>query len=365
MVRAFRSLGVEILEFDVPSSPDLFRTFIESTKGVKVDALFTLDLGAEDYFIARLLDVQKALDIPFVVWFVDDPEGYGYPAVCDRNRTIAFCWDQGLVDRWSSNGELLILHLPLAADPTLFYPEKVQEPQGGSVGVFVGSTTHPNEFLKEAIKGASSLHGDAEALWQAYSRDFRQSLQSLTWQLAGRKARMPVYSVKKDVMWQLWAHSCLHAVGFRKRVNVVSRILGHKGRVFGDQAWRCWLPEGTYHGRIEYGDPLRRVYNESAFVLETRQSQAQTGPTQRLFDASACAIPVVSEWSSEITAYFQPQEECLCFHTLDEGEEMGRFLIKNKPEARKIGTKAMRRVRAHHGYLNRASHIMESLHHHF
>ena len=110
MMRAFSSLGAEVLEFGVPSNPTHLRTLIESIRGVKVDVVFTLDLGAEDYFIAHLLDVQRLLGIPFVVWFVDDPEGYGYPTVCDHNRTIAFCWDQGIVDRWSSNGECLILH---------------------------------------------------------------------------------------------------------------------------------------------------------------------------------------------------------------------------------------------------------------
>jgi len=133
------------------------------------------------------------------------------------------------------------------------------------------------------------------------------------------------------------------------------------GGVFGDEGWRNVVGEGFYRGWIAYGDALRKVYNGSTFILDVRQPQAHTGLTQRIFDASACGIPVLAEWSPEFEILFDPGDEPLCFYNPDGAVEMRELCLRDPKGARKRGEKARQRVLAHHTYRNRAVRILQAL----
>ncbi|MBI5967939.1 MAG: glycosyltransferase family 1 protein [Deltaproteobacteria bacterium] len=162
-------------------------------------------------------------------------------------------------------------------------------------------------------------------------------------------------------MGRLWVKALVHEVGVRKRQEVVSRVLKPGGVVFGDEGWRKAVGEGIYQGWAAYGGELRKIYNRSAFVLDIRQPQSRTGLTQRIFDASACAVPVLTEWSPELEALFDPENALLCFKNLEEAVEMKNRYLKDRQEARKKGEKAKRRVLSHHTYLHRARIILEKI----
>jgi len=254
-----------------------------------------------------------------------------------------------------------MVHLPLATDPAIFFPQQTVSPCLYPGGVFVGSTAHLNGILDTVAWTTPKFWEDVEVIWQAYRPDFRQSLRDLVWKRLSQKTNLTIDSIRSDPLGRLWVQACVYKVGTRKRQEVVSGVLRSGGGVFGDEGWRDFVGPGLYRGRIAYGDELREIYNGSSFILDVRQPQARSGLTQRIFDAGACEGPVLTEWSAELQTLFDPGEELLCFHNLDEAIEMRERYLHDPNGARKRGRKAGQRVLAHHTYRDRAARILQVL----
>jgi spore maturation protein CgeB len=360
MVRAFRSLGVEVLDLPIPRNEVQLRSFVEvCQKGY--EAVFILDLGADPFFTLNVKHLQISTRIHWIIWFVDDPEGYGFPEVCEPDWTLAFCWDREIAQQnFSWNGKTME-HLPLATDPGVFFAEQIDSDFLYPDGVFVGFTAHPNEVLDAVARTTPGFLEDVEDVWEAYCRDFRQSLHDLSWIRLARKTGLALNLMQADPLCRLWVQACVYKVGIKKRQEVVSGVLGPAGCVFGDEGWVEALVEGLYRGWVPYGDELRKIYRGSGFVLDVRQPQGRTGLTQRIFDASACGSPVLTEWSPELETLFDPGDELLCFHNLEQAVEKKKCYLTDPKAARKVGEKARLRVLAHHTYRHRAARILQAL----
>jgi spore maturation protein CgeB len=109
--------------------------------------------------------------------------------------------------------------------------------------------------------------------------------------------------------------------------------------------------------RIEHVGPAahRRFYNEQRFTLNvTRADMAAAGysPSVRLFEAAACATPIVSDAWTGIETFFEPGREILVAHDA----QQVRAWLADLPEARcaAIGHAARRRVLAEHTAEHRA-----------
>jgi len=360
LVRAFQSLDVEVLDIPVPNSSDNFRSFLETArKGFQ--AIFALDLGGDRGFMKNIKYYQVTLRIPWIIWYVDDPNGYGFPGACEPEWTIPFCWDREIVQENFSWRGMEMVHLPLAADPSIFFPAETDSSRLYPGGVFAGSTAHPNEILDRVARTTPGFGEDAAAIWETYRKDFRQSLRILVWRRLTQKTNQPIHLIRLDPLCRLWVQACVYEVGIRKRKEVVCGVLKAGGGVFGDEGWRNVGGESLYRGRIAYGGALRKVYNDSTFILDVRQPQGRTGLTQRIFDASACGIPVLAEWSPELELLFDPGDEPLGFYNPEGAIAMRELYLRDPRAARKRGEKARQRVLAHHTYRNRAVRILQAL----
>ena len=112
--------------------------------------------------------------------------------------------------------------------------------------------------------------------------------------------------------------------------------------------------------RIEHVPPARHraFYTSQRFTLNlTRADMVAAGyaPSVRLFEAAACATPVVSDWWEGLDTFFVPGEEILVARST---EEALRYL-RETPEAerRRIGERARQRVLAAHTAAHRATEL--------
>jgi spore maturation protein CgeB len=99
--------------------------------------------------------------------------------------------------------------------------------------------------------------------------------------------------------------------------------------------------------RIEHLAPPDHpaFYAAQRFTVNvTRADMRRAGwsPSVRLFEAAACAVPVVSDWWEGLDSFFVPGRELLVEHTLE------RLDALSPEEARKIGERARARVLAEH-----------------
>ena len=366
MVRAFRSLGQEVLELDFPKNEGEVRS-LRSIAARGRGSIFTVDLPTGENKNFCIKEIQSILSIPWVIWFVDDPEGYGFPESLDPSRTVLFCWDGDIVETIRSDGFWRgspPVHLPLAADPEIFYPQETASPSAFPGGVFVGSTAHPNSFLEKAIRNSPGFEGDISNLWGRWEGDLAKASQDLAWAFLGEKTRIETGTLRRNSLARLWVHSAVYYLGKWKRQEIVSRVIGQGGGVFGNREWEH-TAGNLYRGEVRYGESLCRVYQESAFVLDIRQPQSRTGLTQRVFDGSACGIPVLAECSPELESLFDPDRGIFCYRTPEDAKNVKNLLLGDLRASKERAARAREKVLALHTYRCRASQILQTLHRFF
>jgi spore maturation protein CgeB len=99
----------------------------------------------------------------------------------------------------------------------------------------------------------------------------------------------------------------------------------------------------------------RAFYNAQRFTLNvTRQNMIAAGysPSVRLFEAAACATPIISDHWAGIETILKPGREILIARSAKEALEYLRDIPE--PERRKIGERARARVLQHHTAAHRA-----------
>lgn len=326
-----------------------------------VEAVLALDMGGHLGFTASVGDLQAHTAIPWIFWFLDHPEGYGFPESCHPDWTLAFCWDKAVSLEISRKGPVPVAHLPLASDPALFYPGGCRGHGDGLEGVFVGSTRHANPFLERAAEGCPGLLEAAKELWNYHRNHMDIPMEEAAWQLVFATQAGSHLQVDSDPLWRLWVKSCLHLAGQMKRVELAEEVIGPRGAVFGDPAWKNLLRKAPYLGPVKYGPGLRDVYLRSSFVLEVRQPQSRGGLSQRVFDASLCGRPVLAEWSSELEELFGGYERVWVFRSLEEALEAKKRCLHSPAEASKMAFSARKEILSGHTFLHRACFLLESL----
>lgn len=362
MVKALRNLGTEVDDVPIPDKDNEF-FFIKDKLKSNYHAVFIINMGGDEKFLLCIQEWQVKYHRPWILWFVDDPEGYNFPQACAPSYTLAFCWDRGIVAEMAQRcsewgGDLQ--YLPLATDPEIFFPESNISHYPWR-GIFVGVVSHLNKLFAEIISTNSDLKTEVENLWKIYSQDFSVPLHDLLWGRMQQKTHLPNAELGSNLLARLWVKAAVYLLAMKKRIEVVGRVLNGRDGVFGDKAWLDFLRKDLYQGQIAYGKELRQIYNQASFVLDIRPGQSRTGLTQRIFDAGACGITVLTEWSPELEHLFDRQEEIFYFRNLDEAERMRDWIISNMGEAREKGKKVRDIVLAQHTYDNRARYLLECL----
>jgi spore maturation protein CgeB len=102
----------------------------------------------------------------------------------------------------------------------------------------------------------------------------------------------------------------------------------------------------------------RAFYNSQKFTLNvTRASMVAAGysPSVRLFEAAACATPIISDWWNGLDDFFEPGKEILISRS---SEETLSFLKDiSEIDRRRIGYRARERVLARHTSRQRAQEL--------
>jgi len=112
--------------------------------------------------------------------------------------------------------------------------------------------------------------------------------------------------------------------------------------------------------RIEHLAPPqhRAFYTSQRFTLNiTRADMRRAGyaPSVRLFEAAACATPIISDWWEGLDTLFTPGVEILI---ADDASDTLRYLETiDEDERRQIGERARQRVLAHHSAAHRAEEL--------
>jgi spore maturation protein CgeB len=111
--------------------------------------------------------------------------------------------------------------------------------------------------------------------------------------------------------------------------------------------------------RIEHLAPRdhRTFYNSQRFALNvTRAEMIRAGwsPSVRLFEAAACAVPIISDWWDGLDSLFEPDSEILI---AESSADVLRYLRISDDDRRRIGQRARTRVLEEHTAAHRAEEL--------
>ena len=104
-----------------------------------------------------------------------------------------------------------------------------------------------------------------------------------------------------------------------------------------------------------------RFYAAARATLNvTRRSMAESGwcPSGRLFEAAACATPILSDWWEGLDTFFAPGSEILVVHS---SEDVLAVLDRSDAELQRIGEAARARALSEHTAERRAAELVELL----
>jgi spore maturation protein CgeB len=146
-----------------------------------------------------------------------------------------------------------------------------------------------------------------------------------------------------------------------------------------DPALRCVVAGPQYPDAIDWPANVERIehlppaehaafYAAQRFALNvTRADMLVAGwsPSVRLFEAAACAVPVISDPWEGLETFFEPATEIV---VASDGADVRRALAAiDQPRRRAIGRRARRRVLAEHTATHRAieleDHVMAAVSH--
>jgi spore maturation protein CgeB len=137
----------------------------------------------------------------------------------------------------------------------------------------------------------------------------------------------------------------------RIRAALVQRLAPLGIEVHGDPEWqrvhdRCF-------GDLGYFDALAPFYRSTAINVNSTSIQMATAVNQRVFDCPAAGGFLLTDAQLDLNAFFDPGQECVSYHTLDElVEHIARYQT-DAHERRRIIAQAQARIAAQHTHAHR------------
>ena len=171
------------------------------------------------------------------------------------------------------------------------------------------------------------------------------------------------YPEEENIMWDLGylgTYSDDRQPPLKKlMLDAAEKLVGRTFVVAGPQ-YPSNIPWPRNVQRIEHLPPAehRSFYNRQRFTMNiTRADMIRAGysPSVRLFEAAACATPIISDYWEGIETIFEPGKEILIARST---EDTIRYLENiSEADRRQIGENARRKVLANHTAAHRATEL--------
>jgi len=356
-IRAASRMGWQIhktpLVMEGQLSRDHLKSLFEALVTFKPDFILTANLSGMDVdgVLARF---YADLEIPHATWFVDEPrsilmESKSYAS----DYAVAFTWERAYLPYLERAGFAAAVHLPLAADTSLFDSEPASTWSRGAT--FVGSSmTH---FSKRELNRL--------AQWPELEKAVRDALD------CGRVTRERF----GEGLGAILDESILNAVdehgrrqaelvcfieGTRRlRHGFATQLAGDGVEVYGDDGWQA--VGIAFEPSVDYADGLPELYRSSKVNLNITSIQMPTAVNQRVFDCPVAGGFLLTDTQADLESLFDAPRETARYSGVDEARDLIRYYSTHDAERVAITRRARERILAEHTYENRLRTIENQL----
>jgi spore maturation protein CgeB len=359
-----RVSGVRLAVVVVPDYPakEQARQVCDALKRLDVKALFTVnDWGMGiDGVTASFVKENCVLHVN---WCADDPFFYetfhGRPLAPEPNR-IDFVSDRSYIARMLARG-MNAHFLPLASDPSFFYPLSPRPPVKRAT-CFVGNSYFKQieGFTKGHEKYLDMLTPFVTSLYSRYQKDQTLDLEPHILSTIKKEALPAGMSREKAVF--ILKH--LVSYVFRKRLIVSIANTYPDFIAFGDEWWLLNLPKEKVSTAVGYYVNLSQTYQETKVNIDVNRVVIREGLTQRVFDCLNTESFVVTSKKPVLAEMFETQgdkKEVVVFENEHHLKELIRFYLSHDAERMAIAHRGRLRVLAEHTYDHRIGKIFQVL----
>jgi len=302
--------------------------------------------------IARYIAMISALHVN---WCVDDPFFmeifHDRPLKSAFNR-LDFVSNRAYVEPLRAKG--FIAHfLPLATDPSLFFPFSGNTGYKRNV-CFVG-----NSYRKQLDEFCAG-HGD-----------FLQRLVPFMGEALKNRESDVTTDISSEVTRKLASEVLPLSLPARKANFIVKHFISYLFRkrfvcglaraypdfvVFGDEFWLCDLPKEQVSLSVGYYTNLNQTYGETRINIDINRVVITEGLTQRVFDCLAGGNFIMTDKKSIISEFFKTEgedREVVVFNNELHCRELIDYFLLHEAERKAIAERGRKRVLAQHTYDHR------------
>ncbi|MBN2325555.1 MAG: glycosyltransferase [Candidatus Omnitrophica bacterium] len=326
------------------------------------DLIFLCNRGPA-YDMALGAQTSRALKIPKVVWFADDPI-YAehlllrHKTAPDETYLIAdYEWSDPLLE----NGARPPLYMPGAATRTR--RGKKRGSRACDV-VFVGQ-----------IRDQRSFFSNLPPPWRDYCECVvREKLRFPRKKVREAMACFPLPApLPPDRMDEL-RRRVLWEANTRFRLNVIAAMADCDLRIYGNEDWLALLPPDVaarcFRGVLRFKH-LYEVYRSARITLNIHSLQSYTCLNVRDFDVPASGGFLLSDWLPRAQEVVSPgfvehlpmndssTQEVFFYRTMPELKRLAAYFLENNEHRERCIERARKRILAEHTYARRAQRLHE------
>lgn len=146
-----------------------------------------------------------------------------------------------------------------------------------------------------------------------------------------------------------------------QRAELINSITNMKIKLIGP-SWNTLNENIDYNDKIIKTQQVVREYNNVNFVLNMKhEHNVVNGLNMRSFEVPACGTCLIQDYVKDIEYNFDPKEEILVYHSIEELNELLEKIGKDKGLLKKVMTNGYNRVTSNHTYNHRVNTIIEDI----
>lgn len=370
IIQSLKELGNNIDEITV----EIYNKDFTPSEGVRLltDTLFahSYDFIFSINFYPFISEVCNIFHLRYICWTVDSPIAELYSsAICNPWNRI-FLFDRAQYNTFHPYNPDCIFYLPLASNPSRWF-SVIQAAKSSDISRFTGSISFVGSLYTEKCSLyelsclPDYLHGYLDSIMLAQSKiygyNFLEELLSDTLVDALRPVLESKYTFEKETPENI--RSLLAQFILEPSVSALERQQTMK--LLGSR-----FPVNLYTGSNTKGLPVINggtvktltemplIFHYSKINLNITSKSIRSGLPLRIFDILGCGGFLLTNYQPELSDYFTPGYDLVCYSSEDELLEKTEYYLSHEKERIEIAQNGLQTVTQYHNYPERLLQII-------
>ncbi len=387
LMEAFQNAGhtVMTLDYHIEGDTIIYPEYQKNPGGfiervMKFGPHFFITVNGQGFDPSNIiLGLAESEGVPVVSWFIDTPTAF-FPQMLPPSfdRHLVLCYDTTHIQIVREMGYTEVEHLPLAAlmqkfpTPSDGFVPDIPVGYLGRLQTRLTTTIKPriDEALQKAWPDQKNIIDNVYSLIDKAVDVFSQfdAPRQFVGDWFENEARkmlenpQPLFTPIPPYIAPIHYISFYinHAASAESRKNLAQTLQPLGLEVWGEPEWRAVLPEAQCHFGKKYED-IYRVYHRCKVNLSISHRQNLGSVTLRIFDVPASGSFLLTDWRPCMADLFEPGEELIAFHSLDEAKELVEKYARDDAARQQVINAARRRVLKEHTFAHRVESIAKMI----